>query len=80
MGTIQKINKGWEKESLKIWKELCQTSDVILDVGANTGVYSLVAKAANPESRVIAFEPVKRTFDRLEHNNNINGFDMRFLM
>jgi FkbM family methyltransferase len=29
----------------------------VLDVGANTGLYSLLAAAAHPDARVTAFEP-----------------------
>jgi FkbM family methyltransferase len=30
----------------------------VLDIGANTGVFTLLAAAANPTSRVYAFEPL----------------------
>ena len=50
----------WEKVSLQLWEELCKESEVIFDVGSNTGVYSLLAKSSNPKSKVYAFEPIKR--------------------
>lgn len=41
---------------------------VFLDIGANQGLYSLIA-ATNPKCRkVIALEPVKETFDLLNYN------------
>ena len=46
--------EGFEPNSLKIWLELCKISNVILDIGANTGVYSLIAKSQNPASKVYA--------------------------
>ncbi len=51
-------------------------SDVIFDIGANTGVYSLIAKSLNPESQVYAFEPVRRVFEKLESSNRLNDYDI----
>ena len=70
------LTNGWEKESLKLWIKLCENSDVILDIGANTGVYSLIAKTINPKSKVYAFEPVKRVFKKLEENISLNAYDI----
>ena len=70
------LEDGWEKTSVGLWSRLASDASVILDVGANTGVYSLIAKAVNPEATVVAFEPVERVFSKLEHNVEINGFDV----
>lgn len=70
------IFDGWEKYSMRLWKELCEHSNVIFDVGANTGIYSLVAKATNPTSKVYAFEPVERVFEKLKYNVNLNNYDI----
>jgi FkbM family methyltransferase len=68
---------GWEKVSLKIWSQLCQEAHIVIDIGANTGVYSLVAKTVNPSVQVFAFEPVKRVFDKLIYNVvHLNQFDI----
>src|SRR2546430_6630038 len=40
----------WENVSLDIWRRLAASARVICDVGANHGVYSLVAKAVNRDS------------------------------
>jgi FkbM family methyltransferase len=68
---------GWEKYSLRLWKELCEKSDTILDIGANTGVYGLVAKTTNSKAKVYAFEPVKRVYEKLVQNNALNHFDIK---
>jgi FkbM family methyltransferase len=70
------ITNGWEKESLKLWIELCKDSKVILDIGANTGVYSLVAKAVNSEAEIYAFEPVNRVFSKLKQNIDLNNYNI----
>lgn len=67
--------KGWEATSLGLWQSLARNSSVILDIGANTGVFALAAKAVNPGAQVYAFEPIKRIFERLSDNIKLNGFD-----
>ncbi|NNL92849.1 MAG: methyltransferase, partial [Saprospiraceae bacterium] len=42
------LYNGWEKFSLKIWSEMCEGSEVILDIGANTGIYALIGKTISP--------------------------------
>ena len=45
-----------------------------IDVGANAGVFSLVAaQRVGPEGSVIAFEPSPPMFRRLVHNAELNG-------
>lgn len=66
----------FENEVGKIWMELCKCSDIIFDIGANTGIYSLVAKKINPNAEVYAFEPSFHTFKKLARNNQINGFNI----
>jgi len=49
----------------------------VLDIGANTGFYTLLACAANPKARVTAFEPVPATIEALRSNIALNGFEGR---
>ncbi|MBA3970763.1 MAG: FkbM family methyltransferase [Bacteroidetes bacterium] len=70
------LTNGWEKDSMKLWIKLCEGSEVVFDIGANTGVYSLIAKTISPKARVFAFEPVKRVFSKLEENIALNEFDI----
>lgn len=70
------LEKSWEPLSITLWKILCKSSDIIFDIGANTGIYSLVAQAVNRNSIVYAFEPVERTFENLENNVKINNFNI----
>ena len=70
------LDNGWEKVSVGVWKQLCKGATVIFDIGANTGVYSLIAKAIRPEAKVFAFEPVDRVFEKLKRNADLNGYDI----
>ena len=68
---------GWEKISMKLWVDLSKESQVIFDIGANTGVYSLVAKTLSPGAQVFGFEPVVRVFQKFKYNVELNKFDIR---
>ena len=70
------LANGWEKISIRLWIELCKRSEVIVDAGANTGIYSLIAKSLDPKTIVYAFEPVKRVYEKLQENNKLNNFNI----
>jgi len=73
------LDNCWEKESLKTWQQLAATSNTIFDIGSNTGIYALLAKAANPQANIFAVEPLPRIYHILEKNNAINQFDINCL-
>lgn len=67
------FGNGYEGTSLQIWRRLAQHAQVIFDVGANTGIYALVASCLNPTATIVALEPVERVFHRLQRNIELNG-------
>jgi FkbM family methyltransferase len=71
------LETAWEPASMALWRRLCRDALVIMDVGANSGLYALVAKAENPTAEVHAFEPIDRMFEKLANNVRLNGFDIR---
>ncbi len=62
------IGNTWEKESIWLWEILSKKSDVIFDIGANTGVYSLIACKQNKNAQIHAFEPSREIFISLKKN------------
>ncbi len=66
----------WEKESMGLWVRLCQQAQFIMDVGANTGTYALVAKTVNPRAAVYAFEPLDFIYNKLTDNVLLNKLDI----
>lgn len=66
---------GFEVVSRELWLKLSSHSQTILDVGANTGLYSLFASLFNPSSSIHAFEPIKRNVDKLRLNIAINQME-----
>ncbi|MCC7501709.1 MAG: FkbM family methyltransferase, partial [Flavobacteriales bacterium] len=71
--------QGWEKVSLELWVRLCRRSSVIFDIGANTGVYALIAHTVKKDATIIAVEPVQRVFNLLDENLKLNNADVRAL-
>ena len=70
------LYNSWEKYSLRIWHGLSEEAKVIFDIGANTGIYSLVARSKNKKASVHAFEPFPAIHKKLAYNSEINGFDI----
>jgi FkbM family methyltransferase len=68
--------KTFENDTGWVWTELCVISNVIFDIGANTGIYSLVAKTIHNDSKVYSFEPSNHTYTKLQQNNLVNKFDI----
>lgn len=63
---------SYEPETMRVFRALAAISEVTIDVGAHIGAFSLTAARANPDGQVVAFEPVPKIFDRLEHNLQLN--------
>lgn len=73
----QGLQNGWEKVSINLWVKLITNSKLVFDVGANTGIYSLVAKAINPSAEVYAFEPIPWVFEKMKHNFLLNNYSVK---
>ena len=67
----------WLGGEFIIFYNLSKTCDLILDIGANTGIFTLIACAANRAAKVIAFEPVASVNERLVTNVILNMFENR---
>lgn len=50
---------------------------MVLDIGANTGLFTLLACAANQDARAIAFEPLPVAYTRLVDNVGLNRWQDR---
>lgn len=59
---------GYEYEYTRWWLQQAAQANVIFDLGANVGLYSLLAAAYNPRATVHAFEPTPELVDRLRVN------------
>ncbi|MFC9245975.1 FkbM family methyltransferase [Streptomyces sp. NPDC057136] len=69
--------RHWEETTQPVLFELARTARGFLDIGAFSGVYTLLACAANPRLRALAFEPNPNTAPLLRRNVEINGLQHR---
>jgi FkbM family methyltransferase len=68
------FREGYERE-LAYLENALSPGQTFIDVGANLGIYTLVAsKIVGPSGRVIAFEPSSQSFSLLKSNITLNGF------
>lgn len=66
-----KTGVSFEHESIAAWRDACKHGGTAIDVGAYTGLYSFVAEKAGAD-RVMAFEPNREVFKRLDENAELN--------
>lgn len=61
-----------EPETVEWILENFRAGDTLFDIGANIGIYSILAAALNPEGTVVAVEPMPANFARLCQNAVVN--------
>ncbi len=66
---------GWEPTTIRTFLQLVSPGSTVLDVGANSGLFSLLAARRHPTVTVHALEPVARVFSLLESNVALNRLD-----
>ncbi len=65
----------YEKEDSNMLFQLVDDGMTFLDIGANLGWYGLHVAKKYPFSNVLAFEPIKRTFEFLSDNIRLNRLE-----
>jgi len=71
---IEILNFGdYEKENGVIIDFLLKDNDVLFDVGANMGWYSINMALSHPKLKIYCFEPISKTYDFLIKNLKLNG-------
>lgn len=76
---VRGVPLGWEAGTLRVWTDELRQVDgkMVLDVGAYTGIYTMLAIAAN--KRVMAFEPLQPVYSRLVENIYLNDENPTFI-
>jgi FkbM family methyltransferase len=66
----------WDELTTKVFKSVVKNGDVVLDLGANLGYYSLLAaRLVGERGKVYAFEPEPRNYRLLTKNKELNDYD-----
>lgn len=69
------IHGVFEQHETELVKKEIKKGDIILDIGANIGYYTLIfAKSVGEEGKVFAFEPEPDNFALLKKNVEINDY------
>jgi FkbM family methyltransferase len=68
-----------EQDILSCWHAVAKGAKVVLDVGANAGIYSLAALASQPDATVHAFEPTPEIAARLRATAKLNGLESLYV-
>lgn len=66
---------AYEAEDCRMWISLVPDADIIFDVGANIGLYSLLAASTNARSVVHAFEPTPSLSQAIDENLRLNNLN-----
>lgn len=67
---------GYEPQSVDVWIRAAQQAQTIIDIGANSGLFALLAKAVQPKSAVYGFEPLPNFRELFQQNSRLNNFDI----
>jgi FkbM family methyltransferase len=69
------FNLSYEEEQIATLVELSKKNkqDFFLDIGSNCGYYALFIAKTFPSTHVIAFEPIKKTYEKLVKNIHLNN-------
>jgi len=74
IGTHLLLNGLWEQNYVKAFLNLLRPGNVVLDIGANHGVYALVAaQHVGAAGRVLAFEPNPAFAELIRASVSVNG-------
>lgn len=65
---------SYERTTLREWARRAKTAQVIFDVGANTGIFTLVSHfCSDHDKKIVSFEPTSRAYARVVENCNVNN-------
>lgn len=69
-----------EYGEMQLLLSILNDKDIFIDVGANIGVYSLLASSKINKGKIFAFEPSPKILPQLEENISLNNKDDRIVV
>ncbi len=80
LGAEKILGKDNEESVLNTFLSKIKVGDIVFDIGANIGLYTLpAALKLRGTGKVIAFEPVPMWFNRLKNNLSLNSIENVFM-
>lgn len=71
-GIINANEEGWKEHPYYIGDIEFKAGDIILDIGANIGIFSIYLAKRFPDIKILAFEAVRQNYENLKRNIAIN--------
>lgn len=70
------INRVHEETTTNLFKKTVKNGDIVVDLGANIGYFTLLAaKLVGKEGRIYAFEPETKNYNYLSKNIRLNNYN-----
>ena len=69
---IMQLATVWLAEDYKITDFSINDNDIIIDIGAHIGLFSLFASQYCKKGKIYCFEPIKENYDILTENIDLN--------
>ncbi len=70
--SILSMGGDYEEEDYSFMKSFLKANDVVFDIGANAGLFSLNLMSKISELKIYAFEPLKPTYEKMLENLDLN--------
>lgn len=67
----------YEKKEMKVFEKLIKDSNYFLDIGAQTGIYSLAAYFSKNIKKIISVEITTEYINAIKNNIRINSFNLK---
>lgn len=67
----------YEKKEMKVFEKLIKDSNYFLDIGAQSGIYSLAAYLSKNIKKIISVEITKEYINAIKNNIRINSFNLK---
>jgi len=69
------LSLSWEEDTTKLFEKVVKRGDVIVDMGANVGYFTLLsARLTGKDGKVFCFEPNPKNFEYLAKNIKLNNY------
>ena len=62
----------YENISLSLWYKITRKEGIFFDVGAHTGIYTIIGNLNNEKNKIVSIEPYYLNYSRLLSNLKIN--------